>query len=173
MTPAGAIAQGKRDEFNTSSQQERRLLLARRKDQSVTSLPTDETVERMAPAFIEELQEFCAVPSVSSDAEGCQRAVEFLIDAMHRRGIETQLVETETNPIIYGVKRGATDKSILFYAHYDVVPSGDPAEWDSPAFEPTIREDRIWGRGVADHKGSAMARIQALDLLEARGDEPQ
>jgi acetylornithine deacetylase/succinyl-diaminopimelate desuccinylase-like protein len=90
---------------------------------------------------------------------------------MAKRGIETTLVETETNPVIYGVKRGATDRAILFYSHYDVVPPGAPEEWTSPAFDTTIRDGRVWGRGTADHKGSTMARIQALDLLAERGDE--
>lgn len=137
----------------------------------MTETLTDETMTRLQNGFIEELQEFCAIPSVSSDTEQCLRAVEFLTRAMERRGIEVQVVKTELNPVIYGVKRGASDKSILFYSHYDVVPPGSADEWDSPAFEPTIREDRIWARGVADHKGSSLARIQALDLLDARGDQ--
>jgi acetylornithine deacetylase/succinyl-diaminopimelate desuccinylase-like protein len=119
--------------------------------------------------FVAELREFCAIPSVASDAEPCQHAVEFLTRAMERRGVEVKIVETALNPVVYGVKRGASQRSILFYSHYDVVPAGSETEWDSPAFDPAIRDDRIWARGVADHKGSCLARIQALDLLATWG----
>lgn len=121
-------------------------------------------------AFIAELLAFCAIPSVSGDAAQCQRAVAFLTRAMERRGIECRIVETEANPVVYGVKRGVSERSILFYSHYDVVPAGAADAWDSPAFAPTVRVGRIWARGVADHKGSTLARVQALDLLAARGE---
>ncbi len=84
---------------------------------SVTETLSATPITEQQEAHLDELQAFCAIPSVSSDAAACQRAVDFLRDAMAKRGIETTLVETETNPVIYGVKRGATDRSVLFYSH--------------------------------------------------------
>jgi len=120
---------------------------------------------------LDELMAFCAIPSVSDDAGSCRAAAEFLVAAMEQRGISARLVETPGNPVVVGEKRGASERAILFYSHYDVVPEGDVAGWQSPAFEPRIRDGRLWGRGTADHKGSVLARIQALDLLAGVGEE--
>lgn len=115
---------------------------------------------------VSELMDFCRIPSVSEDKASCLEAATFLTRAMERRGVNTRLIETPGNPVVFGEKRGKSSRSILFYSHYDVVPPGDDVDWDSPAFEPEVRNGNIWARGVADHKGSVLARIQALDLLD-------
>ncbi len=130
-----------------------------------------ETAESRAEPFLTELTDFCRIASVSEDGQRCEEAASFLIAAMERRGIRTQTIPTAANPIVYGEKIGASAEAILFYSHYDVVPSGSSDAWDSPPFEPQVRDGRIWGRGTADHKGSVLARLQALDVLEARGEE--
>lgn len=125
----------------------------------------------LTESFLAELIDFCRIASVSEDGQRCEEAASFLVGAMDRRGVTTRMIPTAANPVVYGEKRGASDRAILFYSHYDVVPPGARDAWESPPFEPEIREGKIWGRGTADHKGSVLARLQALDVLDARGEE--
>jgi acetylornithine deacetylase/succinyl-diaminopimelate desuccinylase-like protein len=126
----------------------------------------------MSSLHIDELIEFCRIPSVSDDDEACAQAVKFLLSAMRRRGVSANVISHDGNDVIYGELRGSSPKSILYYSHYDVVPVGDQNEWHYTPFETQVVGDRIWGRGVADHKGSVLARIQALDSLIEQGVEP-
>ena len=74
---------------------------------------------------------------------------------------------------MFGSSKGAGEHTLLFYTHYDVQPP-DPLElWDSPPFEPSRRDGRIYGRGVSDDKGNIVARLAAIRAFnEVRGGLP-
>ncbi len=126
---------------------------------------------------VEKLKEFVSHASVSTDpafAAGMRDAQTFVSDLLASIGFEVEVVKTKLHPIVLA-SRG-TDASwphVIIYGHYDVQPA-DPLElWESPAFAPEVRGDRIYGRGTADNKGPLMTHIAAVGrLLEQEPDLP-
>jgi acetylornithine deacetylase/succinyl-diaminopimelate desuccinylase-like protein len=123
------------------------------------------------------LQDFIRHPSVSADsahAQGMKGAREYLADLLTRIGLEVEVVATPLHPVVLARRRGPEAwPHVIIYGHYDVQPP-DPLElWTSPAFEPTVRDGRLYGRGAADNKGPLMVHIAAVDrLLRAQPDLP-
>ncbi len=121
-------------------------------------------VEGQRQAFIERLLAYVARPSISAHGVGIEETAEFLLDYLQGLGMETQLLASRGWPFVYGCRRqqpGAP--TVLLYGHYDVQPP-DPLEaWESPPFEPEIRDGRIWGRGVGDNKGQHLAQLLAIE----------
>lgn len=118
------------------------------------------------------LIELARIPSVSATGEGMEEGAAALVSLMRALGISTELVETDGYPIVRGTV-GSGKPRIVFFGHYDVVPAGDPSDWVTPAFEPTIRDGAIWGRGVGDNKGQHLAHLAALVLWrDLYGGEP-
>lgn len=117
-----------------------------------------------ADEAIGELEALCRLPSVSTDpafASGIRAAANFMADALSRSGFPTvELIETDGHPLIFAEaphRPGAP--TILIYGHYDVQPPDPLDKWVSPPFEPTIRNDRLYARGVSDDKGPLLIPI--------------
>jgi acetylornithine deacetylase/succinyl-diaminopimelate desuccinylase-like protein len=121
---------------------------------------------------VEKLKEFIRFPSISADSsykEGMRGAREFAAGLLRSIGFEVEVVPTKLHPIILA-SRGGDPKwpHVMIYGHYDVQPA-DPLDlWKSPAFEPEIRGNRIYGRGSADNKGPLMTHIAAVARLLER-----
>lgn len=118
------------------------------------------------------------MPSVSTDpafATGMREAQGFLLDWLRRMGLaNVQLLDGGGHPAVYGAWNGAPGKpTILIYGHYDVMPP-DPIEaWHSPAFEPTIRDGKLYARGASDVKGSTVIALETIAaFLRLRGGCP-
>jgi acetylornithine deacetylase/succinyl-diaminopimelate desuccinylase-like protein len=118
---------------------------------------------------VEKLKEFIRHRSVSTDSkqrDGMKGAEEFVSGLFASLGFAVEVVPTDLHPIILARRDG--DKSwphVLIYGHYDVQPA-DPLElWKTPAFEPTIVGNRIYGRGAADNKGPLLTNIAAVAKL--------
>lgn len=126
---------------------------------------------------LEDLFSFLRFASISTDSNhaGDVRAcAEWLIEKLNHMGLDTELHETPQHPIVVARnKHVAGKKTCLIYGHYDVQPV-DPVElWDSPPFEPEIRDGRIWGRGSTDNKGQMLAHVLGVEQsLEEDGELP-
>lgn len=128
----------------------------------------DSYIEQHHDAFIEELKSFCAQPSIAATGEGIPEMADLVERKLVEIGATTQRLEIAPDepPVVYATL-GTGDKTLLIYNHYDVQPV-DPIElWHSPPFEPTIRGDKIFGRGVSDNKGHLLQRIQAIRAWQA------
>jgi acetylornithine deacetylase/succinyl-diaminopimelate desuccinylase-like protein len=126
---------------------------------------------------LEDLFSFLRFASISTDSNhsGDVRAcAEWLIEKLNHIGLDTELHETAQHPIVIARnKHVAGKKTCLIYGHYDVQPV-DPVElWDSPPFEPEIRDGRIWARGSTDNKGQMLAHVLGVEQsLEEDGELP-
>lgn len=125
-----------------------------------------------------ELSEFLSIPSVSADGssrEEVLRAAQYVKDSFLKSGADkAEIIATSGHPLIYAEKFSSLPNAptILIYGHYDVQPPGDPADWITPAFQPSIRDNRIYARGAADDKGQVFMHIKTLEYLSKVGNLP-
>jgi len=128
--------------------------------------------------FREELYDFLRIPSISAKSEYDQetsRTAEWLAARMQEAGLEVEVMATEGHPVVLGEWRGAgaNAPTVLIYGHYDVQPPEPLELWDSPPFEPTERDGRIYARGSADDKGQLYMHVKALEAhLATSGSLP-
>src|SRR5439155_26600906 len=129
-------------------------------------------------ADLADLFEEVRIPSISALPErrdDCRRNAGWLRDRLERLGLEAKVVEVVPGqpPVVAAeTPRRAGRAHVTVYGHYDVQPP-DPLDlWDSPPFEPEIRDGRIYARGVADSKANHLAAIKAVEHLAAAGELP-
>jgi len=128
--------------------------------------------------FREELFDFLRIPSVSAREEhqdDMVAAAEWLAEKIEAAGLGSEIVETDRHPIVLGEWRDAGPEAptLLVYGHYDVQPPEPLDLWDSPPFEPEVRDGRIYARGSADDKGQLYLHVKAFEaLLEDTGTLP-
>jgi len=127
--------------------------------------------------FLNELLELLRIPSVSADSTfkaDVRRAAEYVKEKLTAAGMDSaQLYETPGHPVVYAEKIvDPALPTVLVYGHYDVQPA-DPYElWQSPPFEPTIRNERIYARGACDDKGQFYMHIKAIETMMATDGLP-
>ncbi len=126
--------------------------------------------------FIDELFELLRIPSVSTDSEkkgDIRKAADFLLNQFNSLNLNrTKLFETGGNPIVYAEHCPHDDKpTVLVYGHYDVQPSDPDELWDSPAFEPVIKDGDVYARGASDDKGQSYTHIKAIESFVKTGQE--
>ena len=129
-----------------------------------------EYIEEHKDRFLNELIELLKIPSISADSaykDDVFRAAEAVRETLESAGADqTEVCSTAGFPVVYGEKIIDPKKpTILVYGHYDVQPA-DPLElWDSPPFEPVIKDDKIYARGAADDKGQMYMHVKAFELM--------
>jgi acetylornithine deacetylase/succinyl-diaminopimelate desuccinylase-like protein len=127
--------------------------------------------------FLKELFELIRIPSVSAKDENKPdmfQAAELIKTFLLQAGADhAVLFPTPGNPVIYGEKIISSElPTVLVYGHYDVQPAEPFELWESPPFEPVIRDGKIFGRGSDDDKGQLFMHIKALELMNNTGTLP-
>ncbi|MEZ5147088.1 MAG: dipeptidase [Bacteroidales bacterium] len=134
-------------------------------------------IEENKDRFLEELFGLIRIPSISSQSEhkpDMLRAAEYWKETILKAGADkAEIMPTDGNPVVYGEKIIDPSKpTVLVYAHYDVMPV-DPIDlWDSPPFEPEIRDGKIFARGTDDDKGQAFMHAKAFEYMVKTGNLP-
>ncbi len=114
------------------------------------------------------LEQLCRQPSVAAQGLGMPQMADLIEALLSETGFKTQRLFAEgAPPAIYGELRGRSPYTILLYNHYDVQPAEPFELWDSPPFEPTVRDGKLYARGVCDNKGEIASRLTAMRALRA------
>jgi acetylornithine deacetylase/succinyl-diaminopimelate desuccinylase-like protein len=131
-------------------------------------------VEERREAYLQRLIEYVRLPSVSAMDWGVPETGAFIRDVLRADGYDARLLPTAGQPAVIAHRAGpAGAPHVVIYGHYDVQPAGADELWDSPPFEPQVRDGRLFGRGTADNKGQHLAHIIATELLvELAGELP-
>ena len=129
-----------------------------------------EYIQANQDRFLKELFELLRIPSVSADSThkgDVRKAAEYVIQKLKAAGADNvALMETKGHPIVYGEKMTDPKKpTVLVYGHYDVQPPDPLNLWNSPPFEPTVRDGKIYARGACDDKGQVYMHIKAFEIL--------
>ncbi len=126
-----------------------------------------------------ELIAFLRIPSVSTQPEhngDTEAAAQWLAAAMRQAGLENvRLIETPKHPLVYAdwLHAGPTAPTVLIYGHYDVQPAEPFELWESPPFEPEVRDGFLYARGASDDKGQVYVHVKAVEaLLQGHGRLP-
>lgn len=128
----------------------------------------DSYIASNSDRFRRELFDFLRIPSVSARSEHAgdvARAAEWLRSEMARLGLEASIHPTAGHPVVLGEwrKAGAEARTIVIYGHYDVQPAEPLDLWESPPFEPTLRDGKIFARGAVDDKGQLYLHLKAIE----------
>ncbi len=129
-----------------------------------------EYIQSNQQRFLDELFELLRIPSVSADSRhkgDVRKAGEYVVKKLKDAGADTvELCETAGHPIVYGEKIiNSTLPTVLVYGHYDVQPPDPLNLWNSPAFEPIVKDEKIYARGSCDDKGQFYMHIKAFEAM--------
>lgn len=133
-------------------------------------MTTKEFITANKDRFLSELFDWLRIPSVSADSKHKQdvrKAAEFLKEKFTAAGVDTvEINETKGHPIVYAEKIiNPALPTVLVYGHYDVQPPDPLNLWDSPPFEPVIRNEKIYARGACDDKGQVYMHVKAFEAM--------
>jgi acetylornithine deacetylase/succinyl-diaminopimelate desuccinylase-like protein len=133
----------------------------------------DQYLEDHLDESISELSKLCAQPSVAAQNLGLEETADMVVSMLEARGFKTEILATGGAPVVIAERQGRSSKTMLIYNHYDVQPAEPLELWTNPPFEPTLRDGKLYARGVSDDKGHLVSRLFAIDaLLDADGELP-
>jgi acetylornithine deacetylase/succinyl-diaminopimelate desuccinylase-like protein len=129
-----------------------------------------EYISKNQDRFLTELFEWLRIPSISADSShktDVRRAAEFLKAKFDEAGVDkVELCETNGHPIVFAEKIiNPALPTILVYGHYDVQPADPINLWNSPPFEPILKDNKIYARGACDDKGQVYMHVKAFEAM--------
>lgn len=133
--------------------------------------PIDSFIDKNLDSSLDELAKLCAIPSIAAQNKGLDECAELVSQMLAKRGFKTEIMPSGGAPVVYAERKGSSDKTLIFYNHYDVQPAEPFDLWHSPPFEATRREGKVFARGVSDDKGHFVSRLFAIDALLAQSGE--
>src|SRR6202140_176256 len=131
----------------------------------------------MRASHLEDFYSFLRFPSVSTDenySDKLNECAHWLVEKLSGIGLKAELVPTPGHPVVWARNQHREGRrAVLIYGHYDVQPP-DPLElWDSPPFEPVLKNGYVFARGATDNKGQILSHILGVqEALEQNGDLP-
>jgi len=133
----------------------------------------DRAIESRLDDSLQELAELCSKPSISAQGVAMEETAQFVSEMLAKRGFNSEVMASKGFPVVVAEREGQSERTLLFYNHYDVQPAEPLDLWDSPPFEPVIRDGKMYARGVSDDKGHILCRLAAIDaLLEINEELP-
>jgi acetylornithine deacetylase/succinyl-diaminopimelate desuccinylase-like protein len=124
--------------------------------------------------ILSDWKDFLRFPSISADPKhktDCCACAAWLRNHLEGIGFHTELIETVGKPLVMGEHKGPADSpTVLVYGHYDVQPVDPLDQWQTPPFEPSLRDGRLYARGAEDDKGQVFCVIKALEALLRAGE---
>jgi len=121
-------------------------------------------IDANADSFLARMMEYVSHPSISAQNVGIREVANLLVKQLGDLGMQAELVETDGHPFVLGRRDVDPAKpTVLLYGHYDVQPPEPLEAWLSPPFEPTIRDGKVFARGVGDNKGQHFAQLLAIE----------
>jgi succinyl-diaminopimelate desuccinylase len=137
----------------------------------------DDYLERNRERYVQELSELLRIPSVSADSkhrDDVKKAADWVANQFRRMKLQVEVIATPGNPIVYAESPAVPGAPVvLVYGHYDVQPPDPLSEWQSPPFEPTVRDGNIYARGATDDKGQMLTHLKSAEAwIETEGKLP-
>jgi acetylornithine deacetylase/succinyl-diaminopimelate desuccinylase-like protein len=127
----------------------------------------DAHVRARQQEYIDELCALVRLPTVSAQKSAIDETARAVLERTKRAGFAATAERVPGGPPTIVGEQGTGPRTLLVYDHYDVQPPDPLGEWTTPAFEPTVREGHLFGRGTSDNKGNLMARLQAIEAYKA------
>lgn len=131
-------------------------------------------IDAQKDSFLRRVMDYVRHPSISAQNIGISEVAQLLVGMLKGIGLDAETIPTAGHPMVLGrwdKKTGVP--TVMLYGHYDVQPPDPLDAWQSPPFEPTIRDGRIYARGIGDNKGQHFAQLLAIEShLKVHGDLP-
>jgi len=130
-------------------------------------------VKKNEKSEIDYLKKLVGIPTCYNKGNDMKPIISELTHEFEKRGYKVKTYPTSGAPVIVAEVNRGMKKTLMFYNHYDVQPEEPLAEWKSPPYTLTIKNERLYGRGVGDNKGPLVANLFGVQSAFEAGYEPK